>query len=193
MTPEIEKQNQVLDAALEVFLRYGFKKATMGDIADKAGMSRPSLYLVFANKEDIFRAVITRKEEEFCQETDRKFLQCRGLRERLTAVLETWILEPFTLVSASPQAEEILEFAYTFAPDLRKQMLESMESKLLEAMSADSQDISDKDRELSRTVLARLIAVSTIEMKHSITLPSELQQLLEATVEVHASYLEKRD
>lgn len=52
-----QRSQAVLSAAAQVFARYGFAKATMGDIAREAGISRPALYLLFANKEALFRAL----------------------------------------------------------------------------------------------------------------------------------------
>ena len=195
MASDADKQNQILDAALEVFLRYGFKKATMGDIADKAGMSRPSVYLVFPNKEDIFRAVVGRNVEEFSRDTDEKLARCRGLKDGLFAVLETWVLEPFEMISTSPESEELLQSAYSLAPDLRKEMLKTTEQQFLRAIRTGLgiESGSGEGSGVSVQTLARLITVSTAEMKQAVTSPEELRKLIDATVEVYVSYLSGRD
>jgi len=46
----------ILEAATGVFLRYGFKKTSMDDLARAAGLSRQGLYLHFPTKEDLFKA-----------------------------------------------------------------------------------------------------------------------------------------
>lgn len=51
---EIDKKKAIADAAFQVFAEYGFRKTSMQLIADKAGMSRPALYLHFQSKEDVF-------------------------------------------------------------------------------------------------------------------------------------------
>jgi AcrR family transcriptional regulator len=51
-----EKLTRTVEAAGEVFLRYGYARTTMGDIAKAAGMSRPALYLLFPGKEQVFSA-----------------------------------------------------------------------------------------------------------------------------------------
>jgi AcrR family transcriptional regulator len=60
--PEIElidaRQVAVLDAAAGVFARYGFRKASMEEVARAAGVSRQGLYLQFANKEELFRKTV---------------------------------------------------------------------------------------------------------------------------------------
>ena len=50
-----DKKSRILAAARDVFIRYGYKRVTMGDIAKAAGMSRPALYLVFQCKPEIFK------------------------------------------------------------------------------------------------------------------------------------------
>jgi AcrR family transcriptional regulator len=60
--PELEtadaRQLAVLDAAVSVFARYGFRKASMDEVARAAGVSRQGLYLQFANKEELFRKAV---------------------------------------------------------------------------------------------------------------------------------------
>ncbi len=53
-----EKRERILDAALDQFAAYGFRRASMADIAKAAKMSRPALYLHFRNKEEILRATL---------------------------------------------------------------------------------------------------------------------------------------
>jgi AcrR family transcriptional regulator len=50
----------ILDAAVEVFLRYGYKKTSMDDLARAAGLSRQGLYLHFATKEALFEEGLLR-------------------------------------------------------------------------------------------------------------------------------------
>ena len=54
----VEKTQQlILDAALAEFAHYGFQKTTLKDIAAQAGVSRPTVYSFFKNKDQIFRSV----------------------------------------------------------------------------------------------------------------------------------------
>jgi AcrR family transcriptional regulator len=56
----IEKRTRILDAAEDAFSAYGFARSSMADIAAGADMSRPALYQHFANKEEIFAAMLDR-------------------------------------------------------------------------------------------------------------------------------------
>jgi AcrR family transcriptional regulator len=51
------RRDQILNAALAVFGRYGFKRASMEDVAGEAGISRPALYQSYENKAAIFAAL----------------------------------------------------------------------------------------------------------------------------------------
>jgi TetR/AcrR family transcriptional regulator, regulator of autoinduction and epiphytic fitness len=53
------KISALLDAAVGVFARFGFRKTSMDDVARAAGISRQGLYLSFTNKEELFRRALT--------------------------------------------------------------------------------------------------------------------------------------
>jgi len=52
------KRQQILAGARRVFLELGFDGASMGAIARTAGVSKGTLYVYFASKEDLFTAMI---------------------------------------------------------------------------------------------------------------------------------------
>jgi TetR/AcrR family transcriptional regulator len=54
-----EKHDVILRAALEVFSVHGFRGATIDQIADVAGMSKPNLLYYFPRKEEIHRRLIS--------------------------------------------------------------------------------------------------------------------------------------
>lgn len=56
-TPE-ERPRQILDAALDVFGEQGLAGARIDDIADRAGISKGTIYLYFASKDELFKQVV---------------------------------------------------------------------------------------------------------------------------------------
>src|SRR5688572_21075175 len=52
------RRAEILDAAVQIFLRYGFRKTSMDEVARAAGLSRPGLYLHFSSKELLFQAAV---------------------------------------------------------------------------------------------------------------------------------------
>lgn len=53
-----DRPDEIVAAALEVFSEKGFAAARLEDIAARAGVSKGAIYLYFATKQDIFRAVV---------------------------------------------------------------------------------------------------------------------------------------
>ena len=60
-------EEKILDAGLEVFSTYGFRGATVDQIALLAGMTKPNLLYYFRRKEDIYLAVLQRTLEMWLQ------------------------------------------------------------------------------------------------------------------------------
>ena len=52
------RREQILDVALEVFGRAGYHGASMNDVADAAGVTKPVLYQHFDSKRALFRALL---------------------------------------------------------------------------------------------------------------------------------------
>ena len=53
-----ENADKIIEAALDVFSADGFRGATIEQIAQAAGMSKPNLLYYFASKEEIYRTVL---------------------------------------------------------------------------------------------------------------------------------------
>jgi AcrR family transcriptional regulator len=53
-----DRPAEIIAAALAVFAEKGFAAAKLDDIATRAGLSKGALYLYFADKQDLFRAVV---------------------------------------------------------------------------------------------------------------------------------------
>ena len=53
-----DRPDEIVAAAFQMFAEKGFAAARLEDIAARAGVSKGAIYLYFATKEDIFRAVV---------------------------------------------------------------------------------------------------------------------------------------
>ncbi len=52
------RREQILDVALQVFANAGFHGASMNDVADAVGVTKPVLYQHFDSKRDLYQALI---------------------------------------------------------------------------------------------------------------------------------------
>ena len=68
-----ERPKQILDAALAVFAERGLAAARLEDIAKRAGVSKGTIYLYFANKEELFREVVRDTVIAFIERGEARF------------------------------------------------------------------------------------------------------------------------
>lgn len=59
------RREQLLEAAENVFARKGYAETTMGDIAEAAGVTRPTVYAYFSSKDDVLAGVAGAVREHF--------------------------------------------------------------------------------------------------------------------------------
>src|SRR3954453_2877675 len=90
-TQDSARRERVLAVALEVFGRYGFRKASMDEIARSADISRQGLYLHYANKDALFRAAVSHEIDTALGEASRCLNEEGvGLEPRVVAALDAW-------------------------------------------------------------------------------------------------------
>lgn len=88
---EAGRREHVLDAALVIFARHGYRKAAMDDVARAADISRPGLYFYFASKQDLFRAAVTRALDGDVAAAQRALADTgRPLHDRLVEAFDHW-------------------------------------------------------------------------------------------------------
>jgi AcrR family transcriptional regulator len=81
----------LLEAAIGVFRRFGYRKASMDDVARAAGVSRQGLYLMFSNKEELFRKALEHAlNSQLTAALAVLSDASRGLDERLIAACDEW-------------------------------------------------------------------------------------------------------
>ena len=67
-----ERKNEILDAAEELFVTKGYDGTSTGDILDKVGIARGTLYYHFRSKEDILDALIERISNSMIKEAKKE-------------------------------------------------------------------------------------------------------------------------
>lgn len=56
--PKTDKKDEILNAALKVFARYGYKKTTLEDVARELAMTKSNIYFYVAGKRDLYEQAI---------------------------------------------------------------------------------------------------------------------------------------
>ncbi len=106
------KEDQILGAAESVFVRYGFARTTMADIAKAAGMSRPALYLQFPDKEAIFNRVIENMDAQALAKIRTAIAGIAPLDEKLLHACTSWGMHGVELAAAFPDAADLFDLRF---------------------------------------------------------------------------------
>jgi AcrR family transcriptional regulator len=120
--------NRILSAAENIFGRFGYRRASMSEIAQEAGLTRQALYHHYPGKEALFRAVVEQLHElayeaEAAAGLDRERAG-GGLADILAAQIGARFRYLLECVEESPQADELLSEHQLQTRDLYQSFIE---------------------------------------------------------------------
>jgi AcrR family transcriptional regulator len=120
--------DRILSAAENIFARFGFRRASMSQIADEAGLTRQALYHHYPGKEALFRAVVEELHEHAYEAEAAAGLDQeqagKGLADILAAQIGARFRYLLECVEESPQAEELLSEHQIQTRDLYQSFIE---------------------------------------------------------------------
>ena len=180
------KKSKILAAAREVFLRYGFKRVSMNDIAEAAGVSRPALYVLFKNKEEIFKGVFLDWVDETILDIERSMPALPEPEQKLECAFELWTVRPFGLANQSPEAKELIDCTFGFAQEVQQQgyvRFEAAIAPVLAALLAKPSRLPAMDPK----VVAHLLASAVRGFKQTAGTQAELRLLIKQLLSLSLS------
>lgn len=111
------RPQELLDAALELFVEKGFAATRSEEVAIRAGVSKGTLYLYFPSKEDLFKAVVRSNLSNLIAEGEQLLAEFEGsTSDLLRSLMGTW-WERVTQTTAGGIAKVVMAEARNF-PDL---------------------------------------------------------------------------
>ena len=106
-----QRRQNVVTAARDVFLRYGYSRTTMNDLAEAVSLSRPALYLVFPSKDQVFGAVIDLIFDEYVRDVQAALPDLSDFAARLHHAAVAWAGTGYDLVRTFPDARDVFDVA----------------------------------------------------------------------------------
>ena len=174
------KKKRIIGAAKSVFLKYGYRRVTMNDIASAAEMSRPALYLVFSKKEDVFGGVVRELAREISAEANRGLASIKSPLEKLKFVCEVWMVRTFDWITKSAEAKEIYDGSHEFAPEAVAESVLTFERDLTTAIASFPKGALPKGISDSRA--AHLLAAAITGVKRTCRTSAELREKIHALI-----------
>lgn len=112
------RRKLIVEAALECFLQYGVAKTSLDDIAKRAKLSRPLLYLLFRNKEEVFIETLRTMYKHDVDRARPVLDEAISDREKLIRIYEELIVKPWARITKHPSGEEFVEQCHKYFPQL---------------------------------------------------------------------------
>ena len=95
---------------LGVFAHYGFRKASMADLADAAGVSRQTLYNRFKNKDQVLDWAVQNFSEIIRQRAEAELSNSEALASaRLADAFNRWVGDLVPMLHESPHGFEVMD------------------------------------------------------------------------------------
>jgi AcrR family transcriptional regulator len=104
-----DRRRRILDGARAAFLRFGFERASMADIAAGAGVSRTALYHYFPGKEEVLRAVVDELNAKSLNDAAEALDKSQTLDAALTGLIEAKFGRTLAVITESPHGVELVD------------------------------------------------------------------------------------
>jgi AcrR family transcriptional regulator len=171
---ESARQTHVLETALTVFVRHGFRKTSIEDIAKAAGISRQGIYLHFKDKDEIFSASIQKALDDGLQAANKILDDDRlTLEEKLLRALDEWFGRHVGLLD--PEASDLVAQCERVLGDAVGKSRSSFQKKLEKVILAASAKKTKGAGKRAATI-ADMLCACGLTWKHSF---SSRQEFLE--------------
>jgi AcrR family transcriptional regulator len=132
--PRAVREQQMLDAAVQMFSANGYHETSMDAIAGQADISKPMLYLYYGSKEELFAACLGRELSRFVEtiraDIDLKQSPHELLRRTIVSVLHYIDANRASWIVLYTQATSSQAFAHTIR-DGREKIIDLV-ARLLE-------------------------------------------------------------
>jgi len=141
-------RTRILESAHRVFSQKGYREATMDEIAEGLGLSKPALYRYYPSKEELFREIF----RLFNQAASKALLESfksGGLDgETFFALIDKWGWTPNLFLSAAseaprnPKLKKILADGYKTGVDMVGTFIEELKNRGILKKEANSRQIA---------------------------------------------------
>ncbi|MBN8185542.1 TetR family transcriptional regulator C-terminal domain-containing protein [Salipiger thiooxidans] len=172
---QLRNRKKIMTAALEVFSQHGYRGATLDQIAEAAGMSKPNLIYYFDGKEAIHVAVLNALMDEWLAPLAEMDPDGDPLQEILGYIRRKMEMSRKYPRESRLFANEILQGAPRMAPHLESTLKPLFEEKcaLIEGWAADGRLAQTDARQLVLSIWAITQHYADFEAQIRVLIPDE--------------------
>lgn len=155
--PRTARRAQLLDVALDVFVEQGYHSASMDEIAERAGVSKPVLYQHFPGKLELYTALVSSAVDTVITGVRDALASTQDNAERVQATMALW----YDCVANQEKA-----FRLVFESDLTSDpAVNSLVGRVTSDSAAAISEVIVEDTGLPHSA-AELLAAGLVGMGH---------------------------
>jgi AcrR family transcriptional regulator len=159
--PRKQRRAQLLESALEVFVRQGYHAAAMDDIAERAGVSKPVLYQHFPGKLELYLALLDTSCELIVDNCRAALEATHDNRQRVEATMDVF----FTYVAGDSGAFRLIfESDLTNEPAVRERV-DRVTSECATMIAHVIRDDTGLPDEASRLLAVALVGMAQVSAR----------------------------
>ncbi|SIO58850.1 transcriptional regulator, TetR family [Singulisphaera sp. GP187] len=141
-----DKRSRIIVAAQRLFLRHGFKRTSIEDVANEAGVAKGTVYLYLDSKEALLSAVAERFCEETLTEASAALVEPRPPTEQLVGFLDAYVGKFSRHISQTPEAAQVLRSHKSILTEVGKSFdarLLTLLQSALKTLGIEREDAAD--------------------------------------------------
>jgi AcrR family transcriptional regulator len=165
-TADDPRRSRVLEAALVVFLRFGFRKTSMDEVARAANLSRQGLYLHFATKEELFHATVEYALANALASATGRLREDLSIRDRLIGAFDEWHGR-YVGVMQGHDVAELIELKDTMLGPLFAEYENQFAEAVTRAIRSSGLAAAYKPAGLTARDLADTLNATSLGLKHT--------------------------
>ena len=133
-----QRRQFILNAAIPIFGRFGFKKASVDDLAEAAKISKQGLYLHFSSKEEVFVAAMQKYLDDGLRLVQQELNRPdTSLFNRLMGAMDAWFGRH--LATFTPESFDVIEAGNHWSGNLVDEYKSAFQTKLGRALADSSE------------------------------------------------------
>lgn len=144
----LDRRSRILEGARAAFLRFGFERSSMADIATGAGVSRTAVYHYFPGKEDVLAAVVEAFNGAILKAAAESADTSKSLEAALKGLLDVKFGRTLLLMTKSPHGVELVDATHRLTGPANRAADEAFHALVVGALrrygrAEDADDVAD--------------------------------------------------
>jgi AcrR family transcriptional regulator len=188
--PADDRRRRLLEAARVTFLRFGFKKTSMGEVARAADVSRQALYLHFPTKEEMFRSAVRYFLETGLAGASARLGDDQPVEKKLSGGFDEWVGRYVGMVGADVADLEVA--SKRLVGSLIVEHEEAFVDMVTKTIRGSGLPRAYRPRGLKARQLAEMLCATARGLKHGCATRAEFAERFDVAVRVLCAPLRER-